>query len=222
MTKFLRHIARIIFAFSLCTGCNDNWTINHQDNTSAVKSEGRRNGDFKGIDTIDEIIKTRILLGEATLGGFSLTILTPSTIELRELLGQYSGQGSQNGFKNGVPNALNMLLWNELITKLGESIGKSCQDAGGPQGFAYFKFNPTFQTAIVDICKWPAAEAKTEDVLLNFWLANVQFDAPRSEFEAFRDFFLDPNSPYANEGNSAAVAAMVKAALLNPYFLLEH
>ncbi len=75
---------------------------------------------------------------------------------------------------------------------------------------------------MMEICKWPAPVAKSEDVLLRFWVATVQFDAPKSEFDAFRDCFLDTDSPYAREESPVTVAAIVKAGLLNPYFLLEH
>ncbi len=138
------------------------------------------------------------------------------------VLGTGTPQGSNNGFKNGSPNALNMMLWKELISKLAENIGRSCRDAAGPKGFLKFKFNPSFETIMMEICKWPAPVAKSEDVLLRFWVATVQFDAPKSEFDAFRDCFLDTDSPYAREESPVTVAAIVKAGLLNPYFLLEH
>jgi hypothetical protein len=68
------------------------------------------------------------------------------------------------------------------------------------------------------LCTWPAAEAKSDAGLLDFWLAVMGYNAPESEYAAWRDFF---RSAYADRPAAETVSAMTFAITMNPYFLLH-
>ena len=129
------------------------------------------------------------------------------------LLGVTVPAGSGTQFINGKPNAINMLLWNHLFFGISRDIGNSCfADTG-------MEWNPGFRKALDGICQWPAPVAQDPKVMEEFWLALMSYDAPKDEFEAWRDFFL--NSSFKNRPAQETVPAMVVAALYNPHFLLR-
>lgn len=129
---------------------------------------------------------------------------------LVELLGSYGAEGG--AMKNAKPNAVNTLLYYEAFWSLGRQISESC--AGGGMDFSV-----PFKKALAQICKWPKADAQTESSLKNFWIALMGYDAPDSEYFAWRDFFTGPS--FATARAEAAIPPMVASLLLNPHFLLQ-
>jgi len=68
------------------------------------------------------------------------------------------------------------------------------------------------------LCRWPAAAAKADAVLLEFWLSVMGHNAPHTEYLAWREFFL---TTYANRPAAETIDAMTLAITMNPYFLLH-
>ena len=68
------------------------------------------------------------------------------------------------------------------------------------------------------MCAWPADEAKSDEALLEFWLALMGHGAPEAEFAAWRDFF---RASYSGKPAAETVAAMTLAITMNPHFLLH-
>ena len=177
--------------------------------------------EFKGPAAIDAVLRERLYTDAAQ---FSLAKFLGEKGDyykgLTGLLGSYGGGGLDNTYQNGLPNVVNMILWHVALTGLSDQIGANCYSA---DALAYHSadaltYNETFAAALKVICNWPAPTAKTDDALMNFWLVLMSFDAPMSEFAAWKDFFL--TSAYKDAKAQEAVAAMVLAMLNNPYFLL--
>jgi hypothetical protein len=129
------------------------------------------------------------------------------------LLGTWSTFGSEHGFQNGTPNALSMVIWHVTLSGFARSMGASCQGLQMP-------LHPRFVAELRKLCAWPAAEAKADSVMMAFWLSLMGYDAPRTEYIAWRNFFL--TSSYKDRPASEAVSAMTLAILMNPHFLLQH
>jgi hypothetical protein len=68
------------------------------------------------------------------------------------------------------------------------------------------------------LCTWPSGEARSEEVMIAFWLAMMGYNAPKSEYEAWRDFV---RKTYAQNKPQEVVSAMTLAIMLNPHFLLQ-
>jgi hypothetical protein len=174
---------------------------------------------FKGYTEINRVLKERV----AKPGGFELgqylgeNSSEPSPAGLLSLLGTYLGGDTSAEFRNGDPNAMNMILWYIALSRFASDVGSRCgptPTAGAPQ------LLPDFVTALTPICGWPAASAKTDQALYALWMSLLDFDAPDSEFQAWKDFVTtDPQ--IAQASGPQAAAALILAALYNPYFLLR-
>jgi hypothetical protein len=197
------------------------------EQSSDVKFGGNRVGEYRGYVEINQTLRTRLLESGTASYWFSLGRYIGENSDrfdgLPVLLGGFSGEATNNDFRNGNPNAMNMLLWQIALSGLAGDVAGSCGTNNNPLklGFAY-KYNDQFAARLKKLCAWPAVEAKTEDNLLKLWLSVMSFDAPKQEYEAWRDFFLASSSPFANSPSKDAVKAMMRAMLLSPYFLLEH
>lgn len=189
--------------------------------SSTIKVAGGRVGQFKGQMAVTKILVARLFQHSEI--GFGFSSYLGFNDSLIEIMGGYSEIGPANDFRNGTPNALNMLLWQMVISGMSEDLASSC---GSPsllaRGSSSYKFNESFAGRLNALCAWPNPEVKNETNFLNLWWAVQGFDAPREEFEAWRDFFLSSSSPYANATHKEALTAMFKTMLLSPYFLLEH
>lgn len=134
--------------------------------------------------------------------------------ELLNLLGTYNvGPAGHSRFQNGIPNSTNMLLWHIAMSGLAKEISRICTNTSG------LDFKPEFLVTLRSVCLWPAPEAKSEALLLDFWFYLMGYEALESEYEAWRDFFL--LGPYAQGDGSETVSAMALSIFMNPYFLLK-
>lgn len=224
VTKMRVSAVLLMTLFSMApitTGCS------RPDQASEVKSGGNRVGEYRGYVAINQIIRTRFFVSEDSSKSFSLGRYFGEYYEsdsgLSTLLGGFSGEALNNDFRNGTPNAMNILLWQIAFSGFAGDVAAYCGTDYNPVYLGNsIKYNDPFAARLKSLCAWPAAEAKTEENLLKLWLAVMNFDAPREEFEAWRDFFLASNSPFANAPPKDAIKAMLRAMLLSPYFLLEH
>lgn len=171
-------------------------------------------GKFRGHSFFDRVFSERTLTPgtPVSIGDF---IVTPGTYpgDLLSLLGGNTANGpGQIEFRNGEPNSVNMLLWYLGLDGISRKIGQNCLQRT-------LAWEPSFQGKLLALCEWPSAQAKSETVMQSYWLALMGYDAPESEYQAWREFFLQ--SSYANKPADEAVAAMSLAILYNPHFLLN-
>ena len=110
-----------------------------------------------------------------------------------------------------MPNALNMTIWHVALSGFAKAVGQSCTT---PR----LAFHPRFIATLHKLCAWPAAEARDESVLLEFWTSVMGYNASEDEYVAWRDFFL---REYASQPAAEAIAAMTFAITMNPSFLLH-
>lgn len=213
----------IFFMGILTAGCS------RSDQGSETKAGGNRVGEYRGYVAINQIIRTRFFESKDLSNSFFLGRYVGSYSDTFEglpiLLGGFSGEGLHNDFRNGTPNGMNILLWQIVLSKFADDVAASCGTDNNPVylGYSYsFKYNSQLAARLKPLCTWPSATAKEEDNLLQLWLSVMSFDAPKEEYEAWRDFFLASTSPFANGSNKDVLKAMLRAMLLNPYFLLEH
>lgn len=136
---------------------------------------------------------------------------------LLALLGTYAGTDLGGGFQNAQPGGMNMLLWYVAFSGLSLDVGALCS-ATPPE--KPLPWNEEFKTLVVSLCEWPRAGlADDGSKLLDFWLWLVGFDVPMEEFDAWKEFVLQPELQQSSAKN--ALAAMVVAALYNPHYLLR-
>lgn len=174
---------------------------------SAASAALGESSQYKGLAAVSREISGRIAPKDAPI---DLARFLPGE-DLGELLGTWAGFGSEHSFRNGAPNALNMVVWHATLSRFSAEIGNSCQ---GPR----LALHPRFLATLDRVCAWPAASAQSDAVLQEFWLSLMGYNAPESEFAAWRDFF---RARYAGRTATQTVAAMTLAITMNPHFLLH-
>lgn len=173
---------------------------------------------YKGYFSVETTLKERWLLEKNTFslinhaGGYYFA----GSPSLADLLGLYA-LGTDSQFINSTPNPLNALVWNVIFLSLSEEISKVC-DAGQVETPFQNQMRPEVRETFLKVCSWPNVSAKKDEVLLAVWFSVVDYDAPESEYIAFRNFFL--NSEYSSKSGKEVLAAMILAMLNQPYFLL--
>jgi hypothetical protein len=165
------------------------------------------NSQFKGIAAVSRELSSRIAPRNSPI---ELARFLPAE-GLDTLLGSWANFGNEHIFRNGVPNSLNIVIWHATLSRFAAAIGESC---AAPR----LAFHPKFQATLRSVCVWPAAEARSEEVLHAFWLPLMGHGAPEAEYAAWRDFFRDA---YAGKPGAETVAAMTLAITMNPHFLLH-
>ena len=163
---------------------------------------------LKGMAMISMELSARIATREEP---FELDQFMPAD-GLDELAGTWSNFGTEHRFTNGTPNPVNMVILYASLSGFAAAMGKSCTD---PQ----MDFNDSFADTLERICGWPRKAAKSEAAMMQFWLALMGYEAPKEEYQAWRDFFT--TSSYRDKPAAEAIAAMTLAITMNPYFLVQ-
>jgi hypothetical protein len=169
---------------------------------------GAQTSQFKGWYVVTNELSTRIAPKGAPL---DLDRFLPAE-DMEDLLGTWFRFGGEHVYQNGLPNSVNMVIWHVALSRLSKSMAASCKN---PE----FAFHPRFLATLRKLCAWPAQEARSEEVLFEFWLSVMGYSAPEEEFIAWRDFFL--HSSYRNRPAGETVDAMTLAITMNPHFLLH-
>ena len=166
-----------------------------------------QNAQFKGWAAVSRELSTRLAPPGTSL---DLQQFVPAD-DLDELLGTWNRFGDEHTFQNGAPNSVSMVIWRVALSGFARSVAGSC---GQPR----LTFHERFLTTLRTLCRWPAAEAKSDAVLQEFWFSVMGYNAPQTEYAAWRDFFL---TRYANRSAAETIDAMTLAITVNPYFLLH-
>ncbi len=164
-----------------------------------------------GHAVLESRMSSRVLKpGESFFLGTYLDGQEPSPFRstLSDLLGAIKGVTTETSFQNGAPNSINVLLYYVAFS----GFSRSCVSGA-------LKFNLAFEQTMATMMTWPASAAQSESSMQDLWLRVMGYDAPREEYEAWRDFFL--TSSYRSLPASETVPAMMTAMMMNPYFLVR-
>jgi hypothetical protein len=175
--------------------------------------------DYRGFYMVNDIIEQRLMVddGQFFLGTYLDSYGRDFLYGLPELLGFDAGTGLHAEFRNGKANAVNIVLWHLAMSSVARDIALQC--AGNLPAVTTFSLKPEFIAVLQPLCAWPAADARKTGPLVMLWQSVMSYDAPRSEFEAFKEFFQGPDWDAAT--GEEAVAAMMTAMLMNPRFLVR-
>jgi hypothetical protein len=166
-----------------------------------------QNSQFKGWAAISRELSTRLAPPGTSL---NLYQFVPAD-DLDDLLGTWYRFGDEHTFQNGSPNSVSMVIWRVALSGFAKSVAGSCTT---PR----FEFHQRFLATLRTLCRWPAPEAKANAVLLDFWFSIMGYNAPETEYVAWRAFFL---ASYARRPAAETIDAMTLAITMNPYFLLH-
>jgi hypothetical protein len=166
-----------------------------------------QNSQFKGWAAVSRELSTRLAQPGTSL---NLHQFLPAD-DLDELLGTWNRFGDEHTFQNGSPNSVSMVIWRVALSGFAKSVAGSC-------GQARLTFHERFLTTLRTLCQWPAEEGKADAVLQEFWFSVMGYNAPQSEYAAWREFFL---TSYAKRSAAETISAMTLAITMNPYFLLH-
>jgi hypothetical protein len=175
--------------------------------TISTTQSSAQNAQFKGWAAVSRELSTRLAAPGASL---DLQKFVPAD-DLDELLGTWNRFGDEHTLQNGSPNSVSMVIWRVALSGFAKSVAGSC-------GQARLTFHERFLATLRKLCRWPAAEAKSDAVLQEFWFSVMGYNAPQSEFAAWREFFL---TSYASRPAAETIDAMTLAITMNPYFLLH-
>lgn len=213
------HLGRCIFLGVLSLGAvSCRLDMRH---LSQVKSGGNTRGNYRGIDKVEEVLSSRLTSSSVP---FQL-LYSYAPPDLRYLLGTYTHVRGNVIFENGVPNELNSMLWDQLFKQFATDLAYLCRDDQNtlPERASETlkRLRPEITATLKKACSWPQASAKNELYLQEIWLAVMRYDAPESEFLAWKDYFLNANSGYTDATGREVLRAMIASILLNPFFLFE-
>jgi hypothetical protein len=166
-----------------------------------------QNSQFKGWAAVSRELSTRLAQPGMAL---NLYQFVPAD-DLDDLLGTWYRFGDEHTFQNGSPNSVSMVIWRVALSGFAKSVADSCET---PRLAFHQQFFDTLRT----LCRWPAAEAKTDAAMMEFWFGVMGYNAPESEYVAWRDFF---RTSYAKRPAAETIDAMTLAITMNPYFLLH-
>jgi hypothetical protein len=166
-----------------------------------------QNSQFKGWAAVSRELSTRLASPGTALNLYQFI----PAIDMDDLLGTWYRFGDEHTYQNGSPNSVSMVIWRVALSGFSKSVADSC---GAPR----LVFHERFLTTLRTLCRWPAAEAKADAVLLDFWFSVMGHNAPEAEYLAWRDFFL---TTYAQRPAAETIDAMTLAITMNPYFLLH-
>lgn len=170
----------------------------------AISAQAQTTGQFKGWSLVDKTLNSRMGATET-----SISLGTYIHYDLLNLLG-----GSPSGtFRNGTPVAANFMLWKAALSTFANDLSKVCH------GYNQNKFNAETLETISHVCMWPNPSAKDEAVLEKYWMLHMGFQAPESEFEAWKTFALSSN--FENMPATKVIEIWSTAILMNPHFLLR-
>jgi hypothetical protein len=178
---------------------------------STATATGNRVGNLRGFRAIDRELKARILDLDATSFQDIGSFLEPGSYGLyltgfRILLGGFGSEAPHADFQNGAPNAVNMLLWDVILSKVGFDVA---QTACGVEGHTpFFPVRAEAISVLTPLC----SGAATPQALQDLWHLVVGFEAPPEEL----DFFVA-----AFAGKTTDLKDLFRALFLNPHFLLE-
>lgn len=186
---------------------------------SEVLAGGNAIGEYKGAAALEKSLRARLLVEGARFRLADYVDPSGQTEPgLVDLLGKYVKAGGVTAFHNGAPNALNAALWHAVMGRLAGRIALTCgADADGPSPLP---LRPDALASVTAVCAWPDAAAQSEDVLHDFWLTFMGYQAPSGEFEAWRSWFVAEASPYQQRPAKEVVKAMLTALFMSPHFLL--
>ncbi len=136
--------------------------------------------------------------------------------EISKLLG-YQAKGLDGDFRNGTPNSTNMMLWALTMEKISSDFGSVCT-ANSANKFAE-QLDETFLKALLTLCSWPAAGARSSALWEDIWLSFMAYDAPPEELAAWQEFF--GGEAYKDATGAEVVKGALLAIFMNPHFLLR-
>lgn len=214
----------LALAFAACT---------HQAPTSSVKAEGKTIGNLKGYQGLTQVFRSRIVTPESAfdLGWFVDGSLSTSPDGFRSLLGSYQGAPGQAVYRNGAPNAINMMLWDLILSRAASDLGSACSQTEvvlpfiglhrtGSFGLTV-KLKDSLVPRLTAACAWSDDAEGRRVILQKLWYGLMGFEAPASELDAFIAYFGGVDSPVATMTSSERVRVLIRAIFLNPHFLLE-
>jgi hypothetical protein len=174
--------------------------------------------DYRGFYAVNDILEQRLMVenGGFFLGNYLDAPSRDYVFGLPELLGYDAGSGLHAEFRNGKGNAVNIVLWHLTTSSVARDVARQC---GEQPVQSSYSLKPEFIEVLRPLCAWPAAEARKTAPLVLLWQTVMSYDAPRTEFEAFKEFFQGPDWDGAD--GEQAVAAMMTAMLMNPHFLVR-
>lgn len=208
-------ILRLLILISICS-CGPAG----QPDISKLASGGIPIGQFRGYESISEVVKQRLLdpLDPST-DVFELGIFlgTRDAQSLPALLGAFSGDGPENTYRNGIPNAMNTAVWYLVAQRLSKQMSSYCTDPAPVFG-ADYKLSPEVVLLVQKVCQWPAT---SDDDLGLYWDRVMGAFAPPSEREAWLAL-LGELRPLEAIGGETVLKLGSETLLLNPYFHLKN
>jgi hypothetical protein len=237
-TTIKRALLRLSTALSLLAAASA--CTRAADDASEAKSDGHRVGFLKGYEGINRVVRSRLIANDpnepySTL--FEVGFMVDGSIQLqntdgfRALLGSFQGAQGQITYQNGSPNAVNMLLWDLILSRMASSLATACAPAeaqlpyvrftGGDGATRDLKLKPTTVARMTAVCAWPADDAGRRAALQSLWFGVMGFEAPGAELDAYLAAFGGDGSPVGALEPSERLRVLLRAMFLNPHFLLE-
>lgn len=180
-----------------------------------ARAAGPGEAEFRGYVRTNTILRERLFKPGSNfeLGAYVGQQYAGYGTNLLDLLGTQKNGFAGGRFRNGIPNSLNMLIWHMLFTRLAGDVAKLCE------GKNDLEFNDRLLGSVRPFCGYPEGRSDWEESLFQLWMTIMAFDAPLSEFQAWRVFWVSPEARGLK--GEEAVEWMILSILNNPYFLLR-
>lgn len=187
---------------------------------SSPKTLGVPTGQYRGWQRIDAVLASRLFKGEKILSRYFPNDddgYNPNpTVGAEGYTGSFMGENLKSRYHSGVPSPMANLTWYVVFSSMSSELAMSCSDSYKTLKDKKVTFTKDFETAFAEFCQ-TGDPRRSDTVLENIWLAVMQYDAPRSEFEEWQIFVRKLPATNSQQKIREALLAM----FLNPYFLLE-
>ena len=184
-------------------------------NASATDYEGSI---FKGYSAINRICYERVLNQHEffELGGYIGETFSPFSTNLLSLLG-YLPTGQNDGERvNATPNPVNTLLYHTLFDRVTTHMTAFCSMADDPHKSR--NYQESFLPYLRELCAAPLDQPLSDSLLFSLWTSIIGFEAPQSEFLAWKQYLADLDFAHAEDRTYKAIYPV----FMNPYFLIEN
>ena len=196
---------------------------NPQRSSKALPEENPVTSRVKGYDWVNANVQQRMFKSDSALAAMGLVRYLASESNpfggqgLTLLLGFYNPAGKSE-FTNPYPNPVNSLIWHLIFDGLAKDLASLCLP---PEENPFAdQLKATVAEANQEFCQGQMASQKpNEELLLDYWLNTMNYDAPFTEFIAWRDFVWSEELELMPPDEF--VWSINLAIFYNPYFLIK-
>jgi hypothetical protein len=142
---FFTATSSVLLAAGLGLGCSETKKAEDVESSESMIN-GVATGEIRGVVDVSNTIRTRLLDDSvATTAGFDVSRVAGDPVfRLRRQLGTFVQTGTGTEYQGGTPTPFSMTLWHQVMGRLSEGFGRSCDPAATPNTVRFLTYTNAF------------------------------------------------------------------------------